>query len=135
MGVKLNDIKELFELIKLNFNKNFDELSIIELGEEEFKIFTEERNSSLVIEYLDSDPRPYNKNSIKKQNRIGLFVKDYLENFFKNVLSISSNTKCPKTTKLNICQNKDIKLDEKYDILINFGFTQNIGVNDVIPKI
>ena len=83
MGVKLNDIKELFEYIKLNIGNHFDKLSILELGEQEFKIFGDEKTSGLLIEYLNSDPRPYNKNLIINNTRIGLYAKDYLENFFK----------------------------------------------------
>ena len=102
MGIKLDDIKELFEFIKLNLGDHFTELSIIELGEEEFKIFNDEKKSNFLIEYLKSDPRLYNKNLIKNDTSIGLYAKDYLKKRFKEVLSINYNNKCPKTLKKKI---------------------------------
>ena len=127
MGIKLDDIKELFEFIKLNLGDHFTELSIIELGEEEFKIFNDEKKSNFLIEYLKSDPRLYNKNLIKNDISIGLYAKDYLKKRFKEVISINYNNKCPKTLKKRL--HDDINLNKKYDILINFGHTKDIGLN------
>ena len=130
MGVKLNDIKELFEYIKLNIGNHFDKLSILELGEQEFKIFGDEKTSGLLIEYLNSDPRPYNKNLIINNTRIGLYAKDYLENFFKEVVSMSYNGRCPKTLKNYIYNNLNFKT--KFDVLLNIEYTNNLGENDDI---
>ena len=128
MGIKLDDIKELFEFIKINLGEHIGSLSIIELGEEEFKIFNNEKESKVVFEYLKTDPRPYNKNLVKNNVRIGLYAKDFLEKRFSKVLSIDKEGKCPKTLKMNIYDS--IKLDQKYDTLINFGHTKDLGILD-----
>lgn len=132
MGVKLDDIKEIFEFIKMNIGVHFKDMFIIELGEEELKIFDDEKNSNFVIEYLKSDPRPYNINLIRNNNRIGLYLKDYLQKHFKEVLSINHNSRCPKTLREKIYN--EIKVNHKYDILLNIGHTKDLGKNEIIDK-
>lgn len=130
MGVRLDDIKELIEFVRINLGNHLNEMILIELGEQELKIFNEEKNSGLLMEYLNSDPRPYNKNLIKNNTRIGLYCKDYLEIHFKEILSICHEGKCPKTLKSKLFD--EIKLNNKYDILTNFEYTKDLGKNDDI---
>lgn len=123
MGVKLFDIKDIIKYVMEN-SKTLN-LDLIELGEQELKIFNNELEDPLITDYLKTKPRKY---SIKK-DRIGIFSKDFLENLFNSVSCIDIFTKCDKTLKLSLCESID--LNKKFDVLTNFGTTEHVGeMND-----
>ena len=123
MGVKLFDIKDIIRYV-MEYSKTL-ELDVVELGEQELKIFNNELDDSLITEYLKTNPRKYST----KKDRIGLFSKDFLESLFKSVSCIDIFTKCDKTLKLSLCEN--INLEKRFDVLTNFGTTEHVGeMND-----
>ena len=57
MGVKIFDIKDVIEYSKKYINKNLSDITLVELGEGEFKIFNDEFDDELIKTFLNLNPR------------------------------------------------------------------------------
>jgi uncharacterized LabA/DUF88 family protein len=131
MGVKLFDMKDIIQYSKKYSNKNLSDMTLIELGEGEFKVFNDEFDDELIKTFLNSNPRKWPKKCPK--GRIGLYSKDFLRMTFNNVISIDTVSTCPKTLNINLIHDiNDKKLNKQFDILTNFGTTEHVGQYDNI---
>ena len=103
MGVKIFDIKDIINYSKKYISQNLNELNLLELGEQEFKIFNEEFKDTLIKNFLDKNPRKWPKKSPK--GRIGVYSKDFLESIFNKVVSIDNVISCKRSIQVNLINN------------------------------
>ena len=132
MGVKIFDIKDIINYSKKYISQNLNELNLLELGEQEFKIFNEEFKDTLITNFLDKNPRKWPKKSPK--GRIGVYSKDFLESIFNKVVSIDNVISCKSSIKVNLINNLNTlnieDLNQQYNIITNFGTTEHVGQYD-----
>ena len=129
MGVKIFDIEDILKFSKEYLDNKLSNLNLLELGEQELKIFNNELDNNITKNFLEKNPRKY---SNKMKNRIGIYCKDFLNSIFNKVSSIDTHTTCKKTLKLNLID--EIDLGEKFDVITNFGTTEHVGEYDNILK-
>tara|TARA_R110000824_G_scaffold242332_2_gene431010 strand:+ start:322 stop:1104 length:783 start_codon:yes stop_codon:yes gene_type:complete len=153
MGFKLTDIKLILNTIDLYFDidgqpkegdvtkksyellkaqpsdihdifKKCNNLSFIELGEEELKVLNQELNNALVQPFTVNPPRIWQK----RKERMGYWAKDYLKTIFKNVISTDVRCKCPNTLRVDLGRSLMAQnLTETFNILNNNGTTEHVG--------
>ena len=127
MGIGVADLEKILTTVK-TFETNLQELSLVELGEQEWKISNNELEHKLVIDFLKSNPRKWPRHSKPLPNRIGVFAADYFNTIFSRVVSIDLKTHCAHTKRLDLGLDLDQHgLSDTFDLLTNFGTTEHIG--------
>ena len=123
MGMKLIDILNVIDTLQ---NINLKELTMIELGEQELKLWDKDLTNTYIKKWYDTNPRiwPINPPS----TRYGFFSKDFFNYYFKECISIDFDCHCDKSVKINLefdvfTQN----IDKQYDVLTNIGTTEHVG--------
>lgn len=151
MGFKLIDIKLILNTIDLYFdihgqpkegtNKSYEllrvqpnnvndifkkcnNLSFIELGEEELKVINQDLNNDLIQSFTANPPRLWQR----KKERMGYWAKDYLKTIFKTVISTDVQCKCPQTLRVDLGRSLITQnLTDTFNILNNNGTSEHVG--------
>jgi len=125
MGMKLMDILNIIYNTK---NINPKDLSVIELGEQELKLWEEQLNNEYLKEWLNMNPRRWPKPPPPQYNRLGFYSKDFFKYYFKSCLSVDFECNCDETLKIDL--EKDVftqNINEQFDILTNMGTSEHVG--------
>jgi len=146
MGFKIEDAYRILNSINSVYtDKNLDEINVeqsntivsnvpaickeltfIELGEQEFKVWDQKNN--LLKEFMQTNPRTYNNLKTFPTGRIGFYANDYMMSIFKSVASIDAVITCDKTLKYDLGFSlSDQKFYDKFDIVSNNGTTEHVG--------
>ena len=129
MGVKIFDIEDVLKFSIEYLDNKLSNLNLLELGEQELKIFNNELENNITKKFLEKNPRKYPNH---KKNRIGVYSKDFFSSIFNKVLNIDTHATCKDTLKLNLID--EIDLGEKFDVITNFGTTEHVGEIDNVLK-
>lgn len=124
MGFKLIDLLNLRECMK-TLNLSFADVDLIELGEQEFKIWPIDILNLEVNLWLKSKPREW---PLKISNRYGYFTKDFFNFYCRKCTTIDIECHCKDSHIINL--ELDIRqqgINDKYDILTNCGTTEHVG--------
>ncbi len=125
MGIKVKDAKVIYNTTRQYFDK-LKKLSLVELGEQELKIWHNETNDKLINNFVLSNPRIWPEKPPCK--RLGFFSKDFLETLFKTVVVIDVVKHCPKTLDYDLgVELRTQRFNSKFNVLTNFGTTEHVG--------
>ena len=126
--MKLRDILLLFKTLENSeySDVEFKDLTIIELGEQELKLWKQDFYNIYIKNWISSNPRKWPVNPTS--NRLGFYSKDFFNYYFKECISIDFDCHCNKSIKVNL-ENDVFKqnIDKQFDILTNIGTTENVG--------
>ena len=123
--MKLRDILLIIQNLE-KYNLNFKDLSIIELGEQELKLWEHHLNNEYIKKWLYTNPRKWPTRP--PSNRLGFFSKDFFNYYFKKCTSVDFECHCNQSLKIDL--EKDVfkqNINEPFDILTNLGTTEHVG--------
>ena len=123
MGMKLRDILLLLKTLE---DSDFKDLTIIELGEQELKLWQQDFSNIYIKNWIITQPRLWPVPP--PRNRMGFYSKDFFNYYFKECISIDFDCHCNKSIKVNL-ENDVFKqnIDKQFDILTNIGTTEHVG--------
>ena len=125
MGMKLKDILLIINILKER-KKKLTDLSIIELGEQELKLWKKDTDNEYIKKWIENNPRIWPVRP--PSNRLGFFSKDFFNFYFKECISVDFDCHCNKSVKVNL--EIDIfkqNINKQFDILTNMGTTEHVG--------
>ena len=125
MGMKLRDIVLIFKYLN-NIKKSQKEITVIELGEQELKLWDEDLKNDYINNWIQTAPRKWP--DAPPSNRYGFFSKDLFNYYFKKCISVDFECKCNNSIVIDL--EKDIftqNINEQFDILTNMGTTEHVG--------
>ena len=121
--MKLIDILNIISTLQ---KKNLKELTMVELGEQELKLWNKDLTNNYIKKWYHTNPRIW---PIKPpSSRYGFFSKDFFNYYFKECTSVDFDCHCDKTVKVNL--ELDIfkqNINKQYDVLTNIGTTEHVG--------
>ena len=85
MGMKLRDILLLLKTLE---DSDFKDLTIIELGEQELKLWQQDFSNIYIKNWIITQPRLWPVPP--PRNRMGFYSKDFFNYYFKECISIDS---------------------------------------------
>lgn len=129
MGFKIIDLQNILTVLEQQ-NKTINELSLVELGEQEFKVDNDQLTNPLIKTFVESNPREW---SNKQMGRKGYYSKDYFKTICKDVVTIDIVSKCEGTFNLDL--GLEFNVGTQFDIVTNLGTTEHVGqITDNSPN-